>query len=101
NDREDPINGVTLTYSLNGVGQLPIPMSFSGGVYVATISSQPDATRVDYTVTATAGGASTSYSSGYFSGITPISALRALDTLGEPMYLDYAARLAGTAPTDP
>ncbi|MEA2236859.1 MAG: hypothetical protein QOC81_1583 [Thermoanaerobaculia bacterium] len=100
NDKEDPITGVTLTYALNGAAQAPVAMNLNAGFYEATIAAQPDGTRVDYTVTGTAGGKSTVFSSGYFAGITPISSLRVLDSLGEPLYLDYAARIAGTATSD-
>ncbi|HXA18384.1 MAG TPA: lamin tail domain-containing protein [Thermoanaerobaculia bacterium] len=100
NDREDPITSVTLTYALNGVAQSPVTMTPVSGFYQATISAQPDSTRVDYTVTAVAGGQSTSYTSGYFSGITPIATLRVLDANGEPLYLDYAASIQGTATSD-
>ncbi len=100
NDREDAISSVTLNYSLNGVAQSPVAMTLNAGLYEAQIAAQPDATRVDYTVTAVAGGKSTSASNGYFSGTTPIANLRVLDALGEPLYLDYAARIAGTATSD-
>jgi beta-lactamase superfamily II metal-dependent hydrolase len=100
NDKEDPISSVSLTYALNGTAQGPVTMTLNAGFYEATISAQPNGTRVDYTVTATAGGKSTAYSSGYFAGITPISSLRVLDSLGEPLYLDYAARIQGTATSD-
>ncbi|MBV9069810.1 MAG: lamin tail domain-containing protein [Acidobacteria bacterium] len=100
NDKEDPISAVTLTYALNGAAQAPVPMTLNAGFYEATIAAQPNGTRVDYTVTATAGGKSTAYSSGYFAGTTPIATLRVLDSLGEPLYLDYAARIAGTATSD-
>jgi beta-lactamase superfamily II metal-dependent hydrolase len=96
-DREDPITSVTLDYSLNGAAQAPVTMTLNAGNYEATIPPQPDGTRVDYTVTAVAGGASTAYNNGYFSGITPISTLRVLDPIGEPLYLDYAARISATA----
>lgn len=102
NDREDAITSVTLNYSLNGTAQPPVNMTLSGEVYTATIPAQPNATRVDFTVTAVAGGQSTSYSDGYFSGLTPISTLRVLNSKGEPMYAGYAARIQGvvTAGTD-
>jgi beta-lactamase superfamily II metal-dependent hydrolase len=100
NDKEDPLTSVTLTYALNGAAQAPVAMNLNAGFYEATIAAQPDGTRVDYTVTGTAGGKSTSFASGYFAGITPISSLRVLDSLGEPLYLDYAARIAGTATSD-
>jgi len=100
NDREDPISSVTLNYSLNGVSQAPVTMTPAGGFYTGTITPQPDATRVDYTVTAVAGGKATSANNGYFSGTTPIANLRVLDALGEPLYLDYAARVSGTATSD-
>jgi beta-lactamase superfamily II metal-dependent hydrolase len=100
NDKEDAISSVTLTYALNGAAQAPVTMNLNAGFYEATIAAQPNGTRVDYTVTATAGSQSTSYAAGYFAGITPISTLRVLDALGEPLYLDYAARIAGTATSD-
>lgn len=71
-------------------------MTPAGGcIYTATIAPQVDGTRVDYTVTAVAGGQSTSYATGYFSGTTPISSLRAMDALGSPVYWQYAARVQG------
>jgi beta-lactamase superfamily II metal-dependent hydrolase len=95
-DREDPITSVTLNYAIGGVAQAPVTMTpAGGGNYTATIAPQPNATRVDYTVTGVAGGKSTSYSGGYFAGTTPISTLRALDALGEPLYYEYAARVQG------
>ncbi|PYR68927.1 MAG: hypothetical protein DMF88_07695 [Acidobacteria bacterium] len=94
-DRESAVSSVTLSYSLNGAAQAPIAMTPGGGLYAATIPAQPDGTRVDYTVTGTAGAQSTSYSSGYFSGVTPIATLRALTSTGEPQYLGYAARIQG------
>jgi beta-lactamase superfamily II metal-dependent hydrolase len=100
NDREDPISSVTLTYSLNGASQAPQMMALNAGFYEATIAAQPDGTRVTYTVTAVAGGQTTANTNGYFAGTTPMSSLRVLDPLGEPLYLDYAARIAGTATSD-
>jgi trimeric autotransporter adhesin len=95
-DREDAITSVTLNYAIGGVAQAPVTMTpAGGGNYTATIAPQPDATRVDYTVTGVAGGKSTSFSGGYFAGTTPISTLRALDALGEPLYYEYAARVQG------
>jgi hypothetical protein len=70
-------------------------MTPGGGLYVATIPGQPDGTRVDYTVTGTAGVQTTSYSSGYFSGVTPIGTLRVLNAKGEPLYAGYPARVRG------
>ena len=94
-DRESPITSVTLGYSLNGVGQPPITMTLSGGLYVGAIPAQPDGTRVDYTVTGVAGAQTTSYSSGYFSGVTPIATLRVLNTVDEPLHAGFAARVQG------
>jgi beta-lactamase superfamily II metal-dependent hydrolase len=96
-DSEDAITSVTLSYAIDGAVQAPVTMTVnaSPNVYEATIAPQPDGTRVDYTVSAVAGGKTTSYSSGYFAGITPISTLRAVTPLGEPLYLDYAARVQG------
>ncbi|MCU1350636.1 MAG: repeat protein, partial [Acidobacteria bacterium] len=96
NDREDPITSVTLNYSINGAAQAPLTMTVTTpNLYAADIPPQPDGTRVDYTVTAVAGTKTTSFPAGYFSGTTPISTLRAMNALGEPLYLDYAARVQG------
>jgi beta-lactamase superfamily II metal-dependent hydrolase len=95
NDRESPVTSVTLSYSVNGALQAPLTMTPSGGLYVATIPAQPDGTRVDYTVTGAAGPQSTSYSLGYFSGLTPIASLRLLNSKGEPLYSGYPARIQG------
>ena len=95
NDRESPITGATLSYSLNGAAQPPLAMTLSGGLYAATIPAQPDGTRVDYTVSGTTGSQTTTYSNGYFSGVTPISTLRVLTAKGEPLYQGYAARVQG------
>ncbi len=97
NDRESPISNVTLNFSLNGTAQTPLNMTLvSGNMYQATIPAQPNGTRVDYSVAATAGGQTTSYSDGYFSGTTPIANLKALNANGEPLYIDYAARIQPT-----
>ena len=96
NDRESPIDGVTLAYNLNGVAQSPLPMSLVAGRYEASIPAQPDGARVDYAITAAAGGQTTTYRSGYFSGVTPIATIRAINPKGEPLYAGYAARVRGT-----
>ncbi|MEW6730990.1 MAG: Calx-beta domain-containing protein [Acidobacteriota bacterium] len=96
NDRESPISSVMLNYSLNGTPQTPLAMTLTGGLYQATIPPQPNGTRVEYTVTGTAGGQSTSYNDGYFSGTTPVSALQALNANGEPLYIGFAARIVTT-----
>jgi beta-lactamase superfamily II metal-dependent hydrolase/predicted extracellular nuclease len=95
-DRESPISAASLSYSVNGVAQAPVAMTLSGGVYQATIPPQPDGTRVDYTVTGTAGVQQTTFSLGYFSGVTPVLSLHALTAKGEPLYNGYAARIQGT-----
>jgi hypothetical protein len=95
-DREGAIESVTLRYLIDGVVQPPVGMTATGGVYVATIAAQADATRVDYSVTAVSGARSTTYASGYFSGTTPTARLRALNAKGEPLYAGYAARIHGT-----
>src|SRR5207237_589475 len=96
NDRESPIDAVTLGYSVNGVAQAPLPMSIVAGRYEASVPPQPDGARVDYAVTASAGGQSTTYRSGYFSGVTPVATIRAINAKGEPLYAGYAARVQGT-----
>ena len=96
NDRESPIAGVSLAYSVDGVAQAPLAMTLAGGLYQATIPAQPNGARVDYTVTGTTGSQSTSFTLGYFSGVTPIASLRAQTAKGEPLYNGYAARIQGT-----
>jgi len=95
NDNQ-PITSVTLNYSLNGAAQAPVTMPPTvGSEYATTIPPQPNGTRVDYTITAVANGLTTNYSGGYFSGTTTIATLRSMTALGEPTYLDYAARISG------
>jgi beta-lactamase superfamily II metal-dependent hydrolase/DNA/RNA endonuclease YhcR with UshA esterase domain len=96
NDRESPITGVTLNYSLNGAIQSPLAMTLASGVYQATIPAQPDGTRVDFAVTGSTGVQTTTYTGGYFSGVTDVAAIRATNALGEPLYNGYAARIDGT-----
>ena len=96
NDRESPVSSVALNYGLNGVAQTPVTMTVASGIYQATIPGQPDGTRVDYAITASAGGQTTTYTSGYFAGVSPVSALRALNAKGEPLFAGYAARIQGT-----
>ncbi len=96
NDRESPISGVVLDYAVDGVLQTPLPMTPSGGVYEATIPAQLDGARVDFQVSGTTGGQTTSFTTGYFSGTTPVASLRAIDVLGVPMFNGYAARIHGT-----
>src|SRR5207244_13278826 len=96
NDRESPISSVVLNFSLNGVAQTPVAMTPAGSAsqyFQATLPAQPDATRVAYAITASAGSQTTTYASGYFSGVTPVSAVRAINAKGEPLYAGYAARI--------
>src|SRR5205823_4145770 len=53
-------------------------------------------TRVDYTIAGASGGTTTNFGGGYFSGITPVSSLRAANAAGEPLYAGYVARIQGT-----
>ena len=102
NDRETPIGTVTLNYAINGVPQAAAAMTLSGPTYQASIPAQADGTRVDYTISAMAGGETTSISGGYFAGTTPIASLRAINALGEALYTGYIARIQGvvTAPSN-
>ncbi|HEY1912115.1 MAG TPA: lamin tail domain-containing protein, partial [Vicinamibacterales bacterium] len=96
NDRESPIASASLAYSVDGVAKPPIPMTLAGGLYQATIPAQANGSRVDYTVTGATGTQSSSFSLGYFSGVTPIASLHAETAKGEPLYNGYAARIQGT-----
>jgi beta-lactamase superfamily II metal-dependent hydrolase len=95
NDRESAVSSVTLSYSVNGAPQAPIAMISAGARYQGTIPAQPDGVRVDYAVTAIAGGQTTTFGLGYFAGVTPIASLRELNAKGEPLYVGYAARALG------
>jgi beta-lactamase superfamily II metal-dependent hydrolase len=96
NDRESPISDVVLNYALDGAVQPPLPMTLVGSVYQATIAAQPDGTRVDLAVAGSAGGQTTTSAAGYFSGVTTVTSLRTTNTLGEPLFTGYAARIQGT-----
>ena len=97
NDRESPISSVTLNYALNGAAQAPVDDDAGGrrvsGDRFRRSRTAPASTTPSW---ARAGAQSSSYSSGYFSGVTPISTLRTLNALGEPLYNGYAARIHGT-----
>src|SRR5262249_39646669 len=96
NDRESPITSVMLNYALDGTVQSPLAMTLAGGVYQATIPAEPDGTRVDFAVSGSTGGQTTTYASGYFSGTTSVGTLRTTNPLGEPLFSGYAARILGT-----
>ena len=102
-DRETPTATALLAYSLNGVAQSALTMTAGAtpGTFVATIPAQPDGMRVDYSVAGTSdaagvGAQTTTFSGGYFSGITTVSSLQTLTPKGEPLYTGYAARIQGT-----
>ena len=96
NDRESVISSVVLGYAIDGVVQPLVPMTLVGNVYQATIPAQANGTRVDYAVAGTANGVTTTFTLGYFSGVTPVSTLHVLNALGEPAFSGYAARIQGT-----
>jgi beta-lactamase superfamily II metal-dependent hydrolase len=95
-DRESPVSGAVLTYFLDGAAQTPIAMRPAGPVFEGTIPPQPNGVRVDYAVAGSAGAQTSTYSSGYFSGVTPVAFLRAANAKGEPLYAGYAVRVQGT-----
>src|SRR5262249_11629859 len=96
NDRESPITSVVLNYAVNGSAQAPIAMMLNANHYEATIPAEPDGVRVDFAVSGSTGGQTTTYRGGYFSGTTPVSTLRTTNAVGEPQYNGYAARIHGT-----
>jgi DNA/RNA endonuclease YhcR with UshA esterase domain len=96
NDRESAVSSVVLGYAINGVVQPFVPMTLVGSVYQGTIPAQANGTRVDAAVAGTANGVTTTFNLGYFSGVTPVSTLHALNALGEPAFSGYAARIQGT-----
>ncbi len=102
-DVEDAV-AVQIRYSLNGVDQTPIPMSFANGVtWTGTIPAQPDGTRVRLRVAATDSSAQTEVSSaqGYFSGITPVANLRLNDASGVMVPKTYGVRVQGNITAEP
>jgi len=96
---------VVLRWSLDGVDQTPLAMSQVSGtsIYRAAVPAQVDGTRVAYAVEATdAGGKSTrSLPQGYYSGTTPISAVRVDDARGVLVPSAYAARIEGNLTVEP
>ena len=64
NDRESPITSVVLNYALDGVLQPPVAMTLAGGAYQATIPAEPDGVRVDFAVTGSTGGQTTTSTAG-------------------------------------
>src|SRR5207248_1729768 len=77
-------------------GQGTIQLTTDGTTTYSLTSFDADGARVDYAITAIAGGQTTTYRSGYFSGVTPIATIRAITAKGEPLYTGYAARVQGT-----
>lgn len=93
-----------LRYSLNGVPQASLPMSFVGGnTWSAAIPAQPDGVRVDFRVGASNANVNDelSRSSCYFSGTTPVSVLRDQDGQGVLNTKTCSARVEGVMTAEP
>lgn len=102
-DVEDAV-AVQIRYSLDGVDQTPIPMSFANGVtWTGTLPAQPDGTRVRLRVAATDSATQTEVSSaqGYFSGVTPVAKLRLNDASGVLVPKTYGVRVQGNMTAEP
>jgi len=101
--RDEATPTVNLLWSVDGVAQTPIAMSNAGGaLYQGTIPAQLDGARVSYAVEATDGSASAeSRPQGYFSGTSPIAALRLNDAEGVLIPAEFAARIEGNITAEP
>ncbi|HEX4953446.1 MAG TPA: lamin tail domain-containing protein [Thermoanaerobaculia bacterium] len=94
---------VRLRYWLGGVEQTPLSMTLASGVYSATIPAQSDGTQVRFRVEAEDSAAQESLSPahGYYSGVTPISTLRANDSNGVLVPKHYGVRVEGNLTAEP
>lgn len=95
---------VTLEWSVDGVAQTAIAMAAVGGtnLYQGTLPAQADGARVAYAVSASDSSASAvSRPQGYFSGTSPVAALRLNDAEGILIPVEYAARIEGNVTVEP
>jgi beta-lactamase superfamily II metal-dependent hydrolase len=103
--RDEATATVTLEWSLDGVAQTPVAMSQVGStaIYQGTIPAQANGARVSYLVTAVDGASQTAESrpQGYFSGTSPIGALRLNAADGSLATAEHAARLEGNVTVEP
>ena len=98
NDRESPISSVTLTYCCQR-HRAVAGRDDARGRHLSGDDSRAAGRRRASTTRSPADGRRRRRrrsASGYFSGITPIASLRALNAKGEPLYAGYAARIQGT-----
>lgn len=103
--RDEATATVTLDWTLGGVGQTPIAMSQVGStsIYQGTIPAQPNGARVTYSVAAEDGAAQAAASrpQGYFSGTSPVAALRLNAADGSLATAEHAARIEGNVTVEP
>lgn len=103
--RDEGSPTVTLEWTLDGVAQTPVTMSQVGSTatYEGTIPAQSNGARVAYVVAAEdfASQAATSRPQGYFSGTSPIAALRVDAADGSLVTAEYAARIEGDVTAEP
>jgi beta-lactamase superfamily II metal-dependent hydrolase len=96
---------VALLWRLDGVDQTALVMSQVPGTdrYTVSVPAQPDGVRVSYRVEAIDGGGRRTVSrpAGYFSGTTPIAALRVDDAQGVLRVAEYGARIEGSVTVEP
>ncbi len=97
-------SSVDIEWELNGVAQTDVAMTnTTGNTWTGTIPSQSNGARVFFRVAADDGTNATELSAGagYFSGITPISTLRANDGDGVLLYKTYGVRVEGSLTVEP
>jgi beta-lactamase superfamily II metal-dependent hydrolase len=91
------LRSARLTVSVNDGEPIALPLTrLSETLFIGEIPGYADGTRVRYCVTAEDGaGQGTTTCGIYFSGITPIRALRAVDAWGLPRFEGALARIRG------
>ncbi len=88
---------LSMSYTVDGGPvQALASQQLSERMFKAIVPGQPDGVRVELQAEAIdAQGQRTVAHYGYFSGTTPIARLRINDSLGEPVYLRFPAKIAG------
>jgi DNA/RNA endonuclease YhcR with UshA esterase domain len=97
------LSTVEIIYSVDGGDSYTVPMApvVGDSIFAGDIPAQANGSLVEFRIKATDNSVPShvSYSglSGYFSGTTPISAVRVNDPDGKALYAGYGARVAGVA----
>lgn len=102
--RDEGTPTVALEWSLDGVAQAPLAMAQVPGTsrWQATIPAQPDGARIAFHAAASdAAATAVSRPLGYYSGTSPIAALRVDGPDGALLTAEYAARIEGNVTVEP